>query len=200
MLVYRHDGTQYEKVQEFDVGFSIFGLVLGSLRLIVSGVSSEILLYRSNGTTFSQEQRITTNETVIHEISPSSDLTRFSFGGASKYASLYEETNGSYSLKDKIFIGEAVLEVHQSKEELYIMIETQNEMLTYYKCPGECTACFFPNNCTSCISGHILQEGVCSEASHCVKNSLKKNNVCEEYCSRQCKTCNQTKDDCVECA
>ena len=73
-------------------------------------------------------------------------------------------------------------------------------MITYYKCPAECAACLFPNNCTSCIAGHILQTGVCSKASHCVKNILKKNDVCEEYCSKQCKTCNQTKDDCVECA
>ena len=92
------------------------------------------------------------------------------------------------------------MEVYKDKEELYLMIETKDEMLTYYKCPDECSACLFPNNCTSCIPNHILQNGVCSKASHCVKNILKKKNVCEEYCSRQCKTCNSTKDDCVECA
>ena len=80
------------------------------------------------------------------------------------------------------------------------MIETSSELITYYKCPAECTTCIFPNNCTSCIAGYILQNGVCSKASHCVKNILKKNKICEEYCSRKCKTCNQTKEDCMECA
>ena len=37
--------------------------------------------------------------------------------------------------------------------------------------------------------------------SHCVGNKfIKGTSICEEYCSRKCKTCFKTKWDCVECA
>ena len=51
------------------------------------------------------------------------------------------------------------------------------------------------------FDGYKLDQGKCHEVNHCVKNRfLKGRNICEEYCSRRCKTCFKTKWDCVECA
>ena len=33
-----------------------------------------------------------------------------------------------------------------------------------------------------------------------MKNILIGNGICKEYCDRKCRTCNQTKTDCVECS
>ena len=38
------------------------------------------------------------------------------------------------------------------------------------------------------------------DLSFCVKNVVLKNEICEEYCLKKCKTCNQTKEDCIACA
>ena len=70
-----------------------------------------------------------------------------------------------------------------------------------YRCPEECSACSFPNNCTACRSGYTLRGGVCRTiTSNCVQNKFIKGNICEEYCCKRCKTCNQTRTDCIECA
>ena len=72
--IFRHNGAQFEQVQEFSAGFSIFALLLDLERLIIAGISSEVLFYRFNGTVFYEEQRIPTDEFYIYDIYPSSDM------------------------------------------------------------------------------------------------------------------------------
>ena len=100
-------------------------------------------------------------------------------------------------------MGTFVNEVLMDTKELYLMLETNTKVITYFRCPIECTACIFPSNCTSCAAGYVLRNGVCSNtsnASHCVNNTFERGSVCMEYCAKKCKTCNETRDECVECA
>ena len=200
MKVYQHDGIQYQQIEELTVGLEVRALAINSETLIVSGKASELCIYHRNGIGYALHQNITTIEPFLPDLYVSADFSQISFGGSSKSVSTYQELSGTYSLMHNNLVNKGVMEVFSDERELYVMVETGNEMLTYYKCPNECTACLFPNNCTSCIPNYILQNGVCSKASHCVKNILIKKNVCRDYCSRQCRTCNQTKDDCVDCA
>ena len=39
-----------------------------------------------------------------------------------------------------------------------------------------------------------------SSATVCVGNKVLVGNICQEYCSKKCKTCTDTRNDCVECA
>ena len=71
----------------------------------------------------------------------------------------------------------------------------------YFACPPECQTCSFPNNCTSCSQGYVLNGITCvPKPTHCVQNQFLTGNICKEYCHYSCKTCNQTRYDCYECA
>ena len=63
------------------------------------------------------------------------DFLELSFGGRSGYVSVYKIINNSYNLVEEIFFNKTVQEVFANEEETYIMIETFDEMITYFKCP-----------------------------------------------------------------
>ena len=107
-----HNGNQYEKVQEFDAGFDITGLRLNSERLVVSGFSSEIRIYGSNGTGYWLEQTITTTEPRIYDFHSSSDLAQLLFEDRDGYASTYQHINGSYSFSQAMFVNKSVHEAY----------------------------------------------------------------------------------------
>ena len=133
--VYKHDGNQYERVQEFDAGMYIYSLLLNSERLIASGSSSGIRIYGSSGADYALQQVIQTNEPQIYDIHQSSEFTQLLFGGSSGFVSIYQAFNDSYSLVEEIMVDKTILEVYTDQQELYLMIETVDGMLTYYKCP-----------------------------------------------------------------
>ena len=58
-----------------------------------------------------------------------------------------------------------------------------------------------PNNCISCVDGFVLVDGVCHpKPTNCVRNVMVIDGICQEYCARECKTCNNTRGDCYECS
>ena len=69
-----------------------------------------------------------------------------------------------------------------------------------YNCPPECSSCFFPNNCSACAQGYKLQNGRCLRTSQCVQNRFAYKDICEEYCHERCRSCNQSRTDCIECS
>ena len=85
---------------------------------------------------------------------------------------------------------------------LYLVPLTSDNLIrVFYQCPGECVTCSFPNNCTSCVDTHVLNGATCVERpSQCVNNRYLYENICEQYCHKMCKTCNQTWTDCYECS
>lgn len=85
---------------------------------------------------------------------------------------------------------------------LFFMIQTtDNTLRVYFQCPTECGSCSFPNNCSSCADGYVLNGVTCvPRPTNCVKNIYLHGDVCEQYCHKKCKTCNQTWTDCYECA
>ena len=85
---------------------------------------------------------------------------------------------------------------------MYLVASTAEPSIEiYYRYPEECSACIFPNNCTSCQSGHSLEGGKCKLIpSNCVENKFVKGRVCEQYCHSKCKTFNRTRTDCIECS
>ena len=111
------------------------GSVLSAGRLFASGYSSNIHIYTASGPIFQLEQIIQTSESRIYETSISENGTKILFGGQSGYASTYQKINGSYSFSEELYVGKAVSEVYLDEKELYLMIETADEMLTYYRCP-----------------------------------------------------------------
>ena len=128
------------------------------------------------------------------------DMSGFVFGGDSNTFSAYELKNGVYELVHLQPVGKRVWEVIIDPDELYLIVEASLSIQIFYRCPDECKSCHFPNNCSACVGGHELNLGKCEQVmSHCVKNEFIKEDICQEYCSRECRTCNQTKDDCVEC-
>ena len=133
--IYVHNGSEYQKTQEFNVGFPVFGLLLDSKRLIVSGISAKVCVYESAGTEYWPHQTIETIEPLIYDLFASEDLEQLFLGGHSGRVSTYENVNGSYTLAEEIFIGEIVGEVFADEKELYLMIQTINSMITYYRCP-----------------------------------------------------------------
>ena len=85
--------------------------------------------------------------------------------------------------------------------ELYFVLALTHSIQVFFRCPEECTACYFPNNCSACIPNYYLQGGQClQDPSHCVQNKFIAKGICEEYCDRRCKTCNMSRTDCVKCA
>ena len=66
----------------------------------------------------------------------------------------------------------------------------------------ECSSCSFPNNCSACIDGYHLSAGKCliEPYSQCVQNIYVHEQICKEYCHKKCKTCNQTRTECIESA
>ena len=48
---------------------------------------------------------------------------------------------------------------------------------------------------------YSLEGGKCiRNPTRCVQNIFINDGICKEYCDQRCKTCNQTRYDCVECA
>ena len=88
------------------------------------------------------------------------------------------------------------------KSSLYfIAIANDQKLYTFFLCSNGCANCSFPNNCSACENGFILKDFYCyPQPTQCVGNVVLKNNICAEYCHKKCKTCNQTRTDCYECA
>ena len=95
-----------------------------------------------------------------------------------------------------------MIKVSTDKLFQYFVATSFSGVKVFYECPSECTACHFPNNCSNCVDGYQLEMGKCTQQgySNCVKNKFIDEGICELYCDESCKTCNQTKYDCVECA
>ena len=133
----------------------------------------------------------------------SQNISKLAFCGDSNTFSIYGRTNSAYEFIHQEPIGQFVLEIAIDPHEYYMVIETTGSIQTYYRCPDECKSCFFPNNCSACIDGHELKNGKClrdNRLSHCVRDEFVKEDICREYCARECKTCDQNKHDCIECA
>ena len=79
----------------------------------------------------------------------------------------------------------------------YFAIADDQKLHTFYQCSVGCANCSFPNNCSVCGSGYILKGTYCfPKPTQCMGNVVLKGDVCEEYCHKKCKTCNQTWTDC----
>ena len=136
------------------------------------------------------------------------DFSRFAYGGNNFTFNIYSKVNGSYVLDYTYLIGSKIHSVKMDSKGLYYLATANDQKLyTFYHCPPECSACSFPNNCSSCNAGFSLKGGQCitensqSETfSHCVNNIFQRENICEEYCHKKCKTCNQTRTNCHECS
>ena len=200
MRIFAFDGVDYTELQAIYAGFSVIFAKITEEKLIVLG-GNQIEIYESNGTHYLRRQAITANGTSVFQMLIPEDMSEFIFGGNSKAFTIYELTNGTYELIYREEVGETIFEVVVDPEEHYLILETDLSIRTYYRCPDECKSCHFPNNCSACIDGYQLNAGKCEyQASHCVKNQFVKEDICQEYCSRECETCRATKTDCVECA
>jgi hypothetical protein len=62
-------------------------------------------------------------------------------------------------------------------------------------CPTVCTQCTGPSACTSCISNHILVNGVCTP---CDSHEYASGNQCHE-CDASCLTCESSAGFCLTC-
>ena len=98
-------------------------------------------------------------------------------------------------------IGNNIISSTMDESGLYLAVIVGTNLYTFYQCPDECSTCSFPNNCSACNKGYILKRSTCvPKPTHFVKNIFIKGSICKEYCDKKCKTCNQTKSDCYECA
>ena len=191
-------------VQEINVGFIVKFVHITQERLLATGSGGRICIYKRSGVEYTQTQSIQTHESVIVGLTDYQNYEGFVFGGNSNTFSVYELADASYELTHQELIGKVVNEVIIDSDQLYLIVETGTSLITYYRCPPECQSCFFPNNCSACATGYTLTAGKClpknNQPSHCVKNEFTKDDICREYCARECETCDQTKHDCIECA
>ena len=202
LLAYRDNGQEFILDPTINLGFRSFFISHMLNKLEVNGHSPEVLFFEHDGTMYQPAQTITTTSSFIPEIVGSKDFSRFIFGGYGCWKiEFYENLNGTYERMEEAEIGQDVYEVVTDSDWLYFIVSTyQPSLEILYRCPEECTNCSFPNNCTSCKQGHILKGGTCWLTTNCVQNKFVKGRVCEEYCHRKCKSCNQTRTDCIECA
>ena len=114
------------------------------------------------------------------------------------------KSNGSYVEEFSLNIGKTILTSTIDASGFYFAAIADTKLYTFYQCPDSCSACTFPNNCSACRAGYILNGSTCvllnQSLSHCVKNVFIKGDICKEYCDEKCKTCNQTRNDCYECS
>ena len=132
------------------------------------------------------------------------NLEKFVFGGPTGTVTILTKENSTYTSKE-LYLSGAIKQALIDRDELYYIVSTYlNNIEILYRCPPECTHCHFPNNCSACLPGYALQNGKCLTDSdgtnHCVQGRFIKDNICQEYCHRKCRSCNLTRTDCIECA
>ena len=131
--VYRQDGSQYQQIQEIVLGMRVRALALSSQKLIISGNSNSIYIYEHDGTEYALTQTITINSAGMPDFYVSADFMELSFGDNLSLQT-YKDLGGTHSLVDHNIINKAIREII-SDQKFYVMIETVDAMLTYYKCP-----------------------------------------------------------------
>ena len=115
---------------------------------------------------------------------------------------IYTKVNTTYEVEFTNSTDSSILSFIIDDDRLYYTVVSASfNILTFYSCPTGCASCYFPNNCSQCEQGYVLKGTYCFPTpTVCVRNIALKINVCQEYCSEECKTCNQTKHDCYQCA
>ena len=168
----------------------------------MAGKFNTILLFKNNGPEFVADQVIVTNETRINEFSITEDFKKIVFGRLNQTVNVSTKVNSSYEKQFSFDLGVGIRSVKMDARGLYYnALASDQRIYTFYHCPDECSSCVFPNNCTVCQEGYILKGGYCYEKPIVrVQNIFLKGKVCQEYCHRKCRTCNQTRTDCYECA
>ena len=107
------------------------------------------MFYQFNGIDYVLDMLFPTNETKIYQMYISEDFTKFVYGGDYSTIYLYEKINGSYEERYSKNIGNMIYTATLSYRSDYLIVTDNNRKLyTFYKCPPECTNCYFPNNCS----------------------------------------------------
>ena len=165
---------------------------------MVSGYGSNILFFEDLGAKFILVHNLTTPEPFFLNVQGSKDFSVIPVGGFAQTAMTYKLVNGTYEQILSEFIGGSIYSTTTDSRGLYsIFCIGFGAIELYFSCPEECLTCTFPTNCTECSEGYVLKGGTCVEKpTHCVQNKFQFNNVCQEYCHKKCKTCNQTRTDC----
>ena len=105
------------------------------------------------------------------DIAAPDDLSTIAYGGTSANMTVMKEHNNSYEIVYEEVIGSFVTDTATDALFQYYIAGSPLGLHIFYECPPECSSCFFPNNCSTCISGYQLEGGKCiREYSHCVQN------------------------------
>ena len=132
----------------------------------------------------------------------SEDFGILSYGSSNRTVNILVNANGTFTREFSYELGSAIKSVKIDGSGLYYFVIANDQKLhTFYHCATGCVNCSFPNNCSVCEEDYILKGAYCfPKPTQCVGNVVLKGNVCEEYCHKKCRTCNQTRTDCYECS
>ena len=179
--LFRHDGTQFVLSQTISLGFNCLAVnFIGDL-VEVNGMTPEILFYEFNGSQYESSFTLFTNDSSIKQLSISEDQSQIMFGGSSQNVSAYSLNAGVFQLSEQLETLAPIQELFVDRTQLYFVVSTSIPAIkVFYRCPSECSGCYFPNNCSSCVQGYHLEGGVCiRDPTHCVQNIFIGNGICK---------------------
>ena len=126
-------------------------------------------------------ESIAATSATIKELEMLGNLEKFAFGGPDGKVTILTKENTTYTSKE-FYLNGSIKQALIDQDELYYVVTTYiNNIEILYRCPSECVACSFPNNCSACVQGYSLQNGKCltdSNANHCVQGKFIKGNIC----------------------
>jgi hypothetical protein len=103
-----------------------------------------------------------------------------------------------------LMLGISAYKVDTDASAEYFLTLFLNSTITVdWVCPSKCYGCYFPNNCMideSTDKNESVNVSSVWESSLCVQNIYITDDICEEYCSEKCETCNETQNDCLTCS
>ena len=90
------------------------------------------------------------------------DFSKLTFGGDNETFRVYERNNGSFEEAYQYEINSKIKDVKMDKVGLYYFVTAiDNNLYTFFECPSECLSCSFPNNCSACTHGYLLDKNQC---------------------------------------
>ena len=117
----------------------------------------------------------------MEEFGVSGDFQTLSYGFTNHTVNVFSRASNVFTQGFTYPLGTTTPSVKMDNLGLYyVAIANDQKLYTFYQCPEGCSNCSFPNNCSDCKPGYLLQGTTCTLMlpTQCINNVVLKNNVC----------------------
>ncbi len=107
LVVYKYNGANFELIQSINGLFNIYDTKITEDNLVICGISSNILFYENNGSSYTLAHNVTTLESTYYRMGVSKDFSKFIIGSQTGIIYIYEYENITYELQEQINSGDS---------------------------------------------------------------------------------------------